>query len=64
MIFILPDVKNSVSVKSDDKISETWIFLDPIKKYVFVKSMYVEAVYLEALLYLLQIFGLPWFSNK
>ena len=51
MIFILPDVKNRVSVKNNDKISVTWIFLDPIKNRVSVKSVYVEAVYLEALLY-------------
>ena len=52
MIFILPDVKNRVSVKNNDKISVTWIFLDPIKNRVSVKSVYVEAVYLEALLYI------------
>ena len=50
MIFILPDVKNHVSVKIIDKISVTWIFLDPIKNHISVKSMYVEAVYLETLL--------------
>ena len=27
-----------------------WIFLDPIKNRVSVKSVYVEAVYLKALL--------------
>ena len=51
MIFILTDVKNRVPVKNNDKISVTWIFLDPIKNRVSVKSVYVEAVYLEALLY-------------
>ena len=51
MNFILPGVKNRVSVKNNDKISVTWIFLDPIKNRVSVKSMYVEAVYLKALLY-------------
>ena len=51
MIFILPDVKNRVSVKNNDKISVAWIFLDPIKSRVSVKSVYVEALYLEALLY-------------
>ncbi len=52
MIFILPDVKKRVSVKNYDKISVIWIFLDQIKNRVSVKSVYVEAVYLEALLYL------------
>ena len=47
MIFILPDVKDRISVKND-KISVFWTFLDPIKNYVSVKSVYVEAVYLEA----------------
>ena len=51
MIFILPDVKNRVSVKNNGKISVTWMFLDPIKNRVSVKSVYVKAVYLEALLY-------------
>ena len=51
MIFILPDVKNRVSVKNNGKISVAWMFLDPIKNRVSVKSVYVEAVYLEALLY-------------
>ena len=54
MIFILPDVKNRVSVKNNGKISVTWMFLDPIKNRVSVKSVYVEAVYLEALLYCLE----------
>ena len=52
MIFISSVVKNRVSVKNNDKISVTWIFLDPIKNRVSVKSVYVEAVYLEVLLYL------------
>ena len=52
MIFILPDVKNRVSVKNNGKISVTWMFLDPIKNRVSVKSVYVEAVYLKALLYI------------
>ena len=52
MIFILPDVKNRVSVKNNGKISVTWMFLDPIKNRVSVKSVYVKAVYLEALLYI------------
>mgnify|MGYP005699963005 CR=1 FL=1 len=51
MIFIYPDVKSRVSVKKNDKIIVTWIFLEPIKNSVSVKSVYVEAVYLEALLY-------------
>ena len=51
MIFILPDVKNRVSVKNNGKISVAWMFLDPIKNRVPVKSVYVKAVYLEALLY-------------
>ena len=38
-------------MKNNDKISVAQIFLDPIKKRVSVKSVYVEAVYLEALLY-------------
>ena len=50
MILILPDVKNRVSVKNNDKISVTWIFLSPIKNRVSVKSVYAEAVYLNALL--------------
>ena len=50
MIFIFPNVKNRVSVKNIDKISVTWIFLDPIKNRESVKSVYVEAVYLKALL--------------
>ena len=51
MFFILPDVKNGVSVKNNGKISVPWMFLDSIKNRVSVKSVYVEAVYLEALLY-------------
>ena len=51
MIFILPDVKNRVSVKNNGKISVTWMFLDPIKNRVSVKSVYLEAVYLKVLLY-------------
>ena len=50
MIFILPDAKNRVSVKNNDKISVARIFLDPIKNRVSAKSVYLEAVYLEALL--------------
>ena len=52
MIFILLDAKNRVSMKNNGKISVTWMFLDPIKNRVSVKSVYVEAVYLEALLYI------------
>ena len=44
--------KKRVSVKNNDKISVTWSFLDPIKNCVSVKSVYVEAVYLQALLYI------------
>ena len=43
--------KKRVSVKNNDKISVARMFLDPIKNRVSVKSVYVEAVYLEALLY-------------
>ena len=50
MIFILSDVKNRVSVKNNGKIIVSRSFLDPIKNYVSVKSVYVEAVYLKALL--------------
>ena len=50
IIFILPDANNRVFVKNNDQISVTWIFLDPIKNRVSVKSVYVEAVYLKALL--------------
>ena len=45
------NLKNRVSAKNNDKISVTRSFLDPIKNRVSVKSVYVEAVYLEALLY-------------
>ena len=48
--FVLVTLKNCVSVKNNDKISVTWIFLNQIKNRVSVKSVYVEAVYLEALL--------------
>ena len=51
MTFILSDVKNRVSVKNDDKNQCNLNFLDPIKNRVSVKSVYVEAVYLEVLLY-------------
>ena len=50
IIFILPDLKNRVSLKNNGKISVSRSFLDPIKNHVSVKSVYVEAVYLEALL--------------
>ena len=49
--FIFSNLKNRVSVKNNDKISVARMFLDPIKNRVSVKSVYVEAVYLEALLY-------------
>ena len=49
--FILVNLKNRVYAKNNDKISVTWSFLDPIKNCVSVKSLYVEAVYLEVLLY-------------
>ena len=41
-------------MKNNDKISVARVFLDPIKNRVSVKSVYVEAVYLEALLYILR----------
>ena len=42
-------------MKNDNKISVAQGFLDPIKNRVSAKSVYVEAVYLEALLYANQI---------
>ena len=51
-LFISPNLKNRVSVKNNDKISVARMFLDPIDNRVSVKSVYVEAVYLEALLYI------------
>ena len=48
--FVLVNLKNRVSAKNNDKISVTRSFLDPIKNRVSVKSVYVEAVYLEVLL--------------
>ena len=50
--FVLVNLKNRVSAKNNDKISVTRSFLDPIKNRVSVKSVYVEAVYLEVLLYI------------
>ena len=49
--FVFVNLKNRVSAKNNDKISVTRSFLDPIKNRVSVKSVYVEAVYLEVLLY-------------
>ena len=39
------------AMKNNGKISVTWMFLDPIENRVSVKSVYVKAVYIEALLY-------------
>ena len=43
-----------MSLKDNGKISLSRRFLDPIKNLVSVKSVYVEAVYLKALLYVSQ----------
>ena len=41
-------------MKNNDKIGVARMFLDPIKNRVSMKSVYVEAVYLKALLYVSQ----------
>ena len=38
-------------MRSNEEISVTRVFLNPIKNRVSVKSVYLEAVYLEVLLY-------------
>ena len=60
--FVLANLKNRVSVENIDKISVIRSFLDPIKNRVSVKSVYVEAVYLEVLLYTMSAYfhlGIP-----
>ena len=50
LIFILSNFEKPCICEKMDKISVARVFLDPIKNHVSVKSVYVEAMYLEALL--------------